>query len=114
MSYDLTGDIAVVTGGTRGIDRAITEQLAASGVTIVANYYSNEEDARETEELLAEYDADSRVIHNPTERRETPCDRLVGRSQSRFHPVRSPVFVRSHHAGTSYTQDRLAASETVR
>ncbi len=62
MSYDLTGEIAVVTGGTRGIGRAITEQLATSGATVIANYYSNEEAARETEALLAEYDADSRVM----------------------------------------------------
>jgi len=62
MSSDLTGELAVVTGGTRGIGRAITERLAERGATVVANYYSNDRAARETEKLLAEYDADSRVM----------------------------------------------------
>lgn len=62
MSYDLSGEVAVVTGGTRGIGRAITERLAESGATVVANYYSNEEAAQETADLLAEYDQASRVM----------------------------------------------------
>ena len=38
--------IAVVTGGTRGIGRAICEALRADGMTVVANYAGNEDAAR--------------------------------------------------------------------
>jgi len=38
--------VAIVTGGTRGIGRAICEALKAQGLTIVANYAGNEEKAR--------------------------------------------------------------------
>ena len=40
------GRIAIVTGGTRGIGRAICEALQADGFTVVANYAGNEEKAR--------------------------------------------------------------------
>ena len=38
--------VAMVTGGTRGIGRAIGERLKAEGFTVVANYAGNEEKAR--------------------------------------------------------------------
>jgi acetoacetyl-CoA reductase len=38
--------IAIVTGGTRGIGRAICESLQADGMTVVANYAGNEDKAR--------------------------------------------------------------------
>jgi acetoacetyl-CoA reductase len=38
--------VAIVTGGTRGIGRAISEALKAEGLTVVANYAGNEEKAR--------------------------------------------------------------------
>ncbi len=37
--------IAIVTGGTRGIGRAISERLRDDGFTVVANYAGNEEKA---------------------------------------------------------------------
>jgi acetoacetyl-CoA reductase len=44
----MTG-VALVTGGTRGIGRAISEGLKAAGWTVAANYAGNEEKARQFE-----------------------------------------------------------------
>ena len=44
--------VAIVTGGTRGIGRAICEQLMADGFTVVANYAGNSAAAEACEEAL--------------------------------------------------------------
>jgi acetoacetyl-CoA reductase len=41
----LEGQVAVVTGASRGIGRACAEELAREGAAIVANYFTNEEAA---------------------------------------------------------------------
>ncbi len=42
--------VAIVTGGTRGIGRAICEQLQSDGFTVVANYAGNDEAARKCQD----------------------------------------------------------------
>jgi 3-oxoacyl-[acyl-carrier protein] reductase len=44
---EFTGKIAVVTGGSRGIGRAICLRLAEGGAKVVVNYHSNEAAAAE-------------------------------------------------------------------
>ncbi len=44
--------IAIVTGGTRGIGRAVCERLKSDGFTVVANYGGNDEAARACGEAL--------------------------------------------------------------
>ena len=44
--------VAIVTGGTRGIGRAICEQLKADGFTVVANYGGNDAAAQKCGEAL--------------------------------------------------------------
>jgi NAD(P)-dependent dehydrogenase (short-subunit alcohol dehydrogenase family) len=46
--------VAVVTGGTRGIGRAITLALAENGVHVAAGYRSNEDSAKSTMEAAKE------------------------------------------------------------
>ncbi|MGN0379909.1 MAG: 3-oxoacyl-[acyl-carrier-protein] reductase [Butyrivibrio sp.] len=46
--------LALVTGGSRGIGRAICARLAESGMDVVFNYNSNEADAEETMRICRE------------------------------------------------------------
>lgn len=50
--FDLSGKVAVVTGGSRGIGRATTQALASRGATVVFSYVSGEDAARETADLV--------------------------------------------------------------
>jgi 3-oxoacyl-[acyl-carrier protein] reductase len=44
----LHGKVALVTGGGRGIGKAISLALAAAGCDVAVNYVNREADARET------------------------------------------------------------------
>jgi enoyl-[acyl-carrier protein] reductase III len=52
--FDISGKIVLVTGGTRGLGRAISLHLASQGAVVLAGYFQNEEAAeafrRETQE----------------------------------------------------------------
>jgi len=45
---------ALVTGGSRGIGRAVCQKLAAMGFPVLINYQSNRDAALETQKLIAE------------------------------------------------------------
>ncbi|MGA8030952.1 MAG: enoyl-[acyl-carrier-protein] reductase FabL [Casimicrobiaceae bacterium] len=51
MTGVLQGQVALVTGGARGIGRAIAKKLAASGADVAINYYNSHDEA---EALCAE------------------------------------------------------------
>lgn len=54
MSESLSGRVALVTGGSRGIGRSIALALAAAGVKVAVNHRTHEQDA---EKVLAEITA---------------------------------------------------------
>jgi 3-oxoacyl-[acyl-carrier protein] reductase len=49
----LDGKVAIVTGASRGLGRAIAEKMAASGATVVVNYHSSEGPAQEVVAAIA-------------------------------------------------------------
>ncbi len=52
LQFDFKDQVAVVTGGTRGIGKAITHRFLEAGATVYAIYRSNEEAANKFKEEL--------------------------------------------------------------
>jgi 3-oxoacyl-[acyl-carrier protein] reductase len=48
----LQGKVALITGGSRGIGRAVVEDLAAEGADVAFTYRSNEQEARRGEQAI--------------------------------------------------------------
>jgi 3-oxoacyl-[acyl-carrier protein] reductase len=97
MSFcSLEGQIALVTGGSRGIGAAISLKLAAAGATVLINYRSNREAA---ERLLTEV----RKLSPKSEAlafdiaRADETEKALGEIQNRFETI--PILV--NNAGIS-------------
>ena len=58
----LAGKVALVTGGSRGIGRAIAIELARAGATVVFTYVSNADAARETEKAIGEAGGSGKAV----------------------------------------------------
>ncbi|MEW6636829.1 MAG: 3-oxoacyl-[acyl-carrier-protein] reductase [Actinomycetota bacterium] len=56
------GRVAIVTGGGRGLGRAIVLRLAREGANVVVSYRSNDEAARETAEAVREAGAKCELV----------------------------------------------------
>ena len=58
----LDGKIALVTGGSRGIGRAITLKLATNGASVIINYFRNREAAEQTAQEARTCGVEAEVI----------------------------------------------------
>lgn len=101
-SQDLVGRVALVTGGGRGIGRAIAMALARNGATVAVNYRRDRASASETVRELRAIGARSESfrasVTSPVQ-----CARMVERIEARLGPISILV----NNAGVASTS-RLA------
>ncbi|MCO6042221.1 SDR family NAD(P)-dependent oxidoreductase [Thermococcus alcaliphilus] len=67
---ELKGKVALVTGASRGIGRAIAVALAKKGCNVVINYARDEENAKKTEEMCRAYGVETLVVRTDVSNRE--------------------------------------------
>jgi len=72
---DMTGQVALVTGGIRGIGLAICERLIDRGVKVAAGYSTNREAAGQ---FASKYADNGVTIHQGNIGRAEDCERVVG------------------------------------
>lgn len=68
---ELAGQVAVVTGGSRGIGRATALALSRAGAKVVVNYLSREREAREVVDLVREQGGEALAWQGDVSRPET-------------------------------------------
>ena len=71
---DMTGQVALVTGGIRGIGLAICERLMNRGVTVAAGYSSNRDAAEQFHEKYADHGV---TVHQGNIGSNDDCVRVV-------------------------------------
>ncbi len=67
---NLKGKVALVTGASRGIGRAIAVALAKKGCHVVINYARDKENAKKTEEMCRAHGVESIIIKADVSKRE--------------------------------------------
>jgi len=82
----LTGRIALVTGGGRSIGRAISLALAAEGCDVAVNYVSREADATETADAIRKLGRRALVVQGDVSKSRDVA-RLVAATASGLGPV---------------------------
>jgi len=60
--FSLSGKVAIVTGGSRGIGRAVAEALAAQGARVVVTYIKGEAEARKVADGILERGGNAEVL----------------------------------------------------
>lgn len=96
---------AIVTGGSRGIGRAVAVRLAKGGMNLVINYRGNSAAAEETERLCRELGAEVLLVQGDVSRAED-CEKLAAQAKEVF----GRVDVLVNNAGI--TRDGLLARMT--
>jgi 3-oxoacyl-(acyl-carrier-protein) reductase len=84
MERDLGGQVALVTGGIRGIGLAISRNLAARGVRVAAGYSRNDEAAQK---FIEEFGEGNASVHKGSIESNEDCERVVSEVVDRFGEI---------------------------
>lgn len=85
-SLGLEGKVAIVTGGSRGIGRAVVDLLSSFGAAVVVNYLRDEQAATATVANAREHGAEAVAIQADVSRLDE-ADRLVNETLERFERI---------------------------
>lgn len=84
VDESLAGKVAVVTGSSRGIGRAIVMKLAAAGCSVVINYRQSEEEAREAAAAIEAGRKGASLVVRADVSREDEVESLFQATEARF------------------------------
>ncbi|MEC3957410.1 SDR family oxidoreductase [Nocardia sp. CDC153] len=105
---DLAGRVALVTGGGRGIGRAISRALAARGAAVAVNWARHEEPANETVAELNSAGATALAVHAPV---DDPA--AVAAMVERVHGELGPIGILVHNGGIASRGRAVADTDSA-
>ena len=82
----LEGNIALVTGGSRGIGRAVCAELARQGASVAINYAGNSAAAEETAALCRQLGVEAEIVQADISS-PAACEELIQCVKARFGRV---------------------------
>ena len=85
--FDLTGKVALVTGGSRGLGRAIALALAQQGADVAVNYRGNAEAATEVVTQIRGIGRSAIAIQGDTSAGRESCEAIVKAAIDEFGKV---------------------------
>lgn len=80
---DLTGRVAIVTGGARDIGRETSLKLAKLGAKVCINYFDNPEDAQETLKMVQDLGGEAIIVQGDMTKQEDVTN-LVDKTRGAF------------------------------
>ena len=86
IDTSLHNKVALVTGGGRGIGKAISLALAAAGCDVAVNYVKREKDARETADAIQALGQRALVVQGDVAK-SADVSALVAQTEARLGPV---------------------------
>lgn len=75
--------VALITGGTRGIGKAIAIKFAKQGYNLVINYVSDKTDVKELEDEFKQYDSETLFIKTDVSKFDD-CEKMVKNAIEKF------------------------------
>jgi 3-oxoacyl-[acyl-carrier protein] reductase len=83
LNLDLSGKLALVTGGNKGIGKAVAVMLASSGAKVAISYLNNRTEAEETVALIEQHGGRAATFQADVSDREQ-IESLVSQSENHF------------------------------